>query len=570
MMIDATHPAFSMIVPTYQRRDMVCDTVKAIGRIQYAGRFELVIVVDGSTDGTADALRAIALPFPVTIIEQPNGGLGHARNRGADAASGDILFFLDDDMICEADIVTQHARSYAAGADGVLGNIPLDSGSPPGFLTEGIAVWANKSAEESQSDAPMTPFHMAGGHFSVRKSVFDQLGGFDTTYTVDGNYGQEDADFGVKLLERFDVRFNPEAVSHHRYIVTPRENLQRAYLAGRADVKFARKHPEFARSLFHLNHGAKRATRYFYRPVGRLPLLPKFIGYCAGVMATVALKTPLRSNRQIARIYYAARQVVYWSAVHHHGELSDESHALILCYHAIADHSHDPVLSRYSLAPDQFKRQIDSLQRRGYNFVSGDQLFNSFENGGTLPERAVLLTFDDCYTDMLDAARDILAPRGIPAIAFAVTAVKSGTNEWDQADGIARLELLDPAGLRELSQFGVEIGCHSRTHPVMPELNDQDLSDETVVSATELAGQTGMPARFFAYPYGAHDDRSARAVADAGYDAAFVLADKWARSTNDLHCLPRVEIISLDTPWRFWLKTTWPRMSTFLRSRHFG
>src|SRR5436305_3071863 len=83
----ASWPSFSMVIPTYQRRDVVCEVVRALSRTTYAGKLELIIVVDGSTDGTAEALAAIACPFPVRILEQPNGGASRARNRGAAEAA---------------------------------------------------------------------------------------------------------------------------------------------------------------------------------------------------------------------------------------------------------------------------------------------------------------------------------------------------------------------------------------------------------------------------------------------------------------------------------------------------
>src|SRR4051794_33250117 len=96
-----TAPSFSVVIPTYQRKDVVCDAVRALGKLMYDTHFEVIVVVDGSTDGTAPALRQLGCRFPLRVIEQENGGAAHARNTGAAAATGDILLFLDDDMIAE-------------------------------------------------------------------------------------------------------------------------------------------------------------------------------------------------------------------------------------------------------------------------------------------------------------------------------------------------------------------------------------------------------------------------------------------------------------------------------------
>src|SRR5438045_2289438 len=113
------HPSFSIVIPTYQRRELVCEAVRALCRIKYEGTFEIIIVVDGSTDGTAGALARMEYPVRLRLIEDENGGLAQARNRGASEAQGEILLFLDDDMMCESSILEEHASSYRAGADAV-------------------------------------------------------------------------------------------------------------------------------------------------------------------------------------------------------------------------------------------------------------------------------------------------------------------------------------------------------------------------------------------------------------------------------------------------------------------
>lgn len=70
-------------MPTFQRRDLVCDMVEALWRIDYGGEFEVIVVVDGSTDNSASALRQLDHRGRLQVIEQANHGAAHARNRGA-------------------------------------------------------------------------------------------------------------------------------------------------------------------------------------------------------------------------------------------------------------------------------------------------------------------------------------------------------------------------------------------------------------------------------------------------------------------------------------------------------
>lgn len=564
-----SQPSFSIIVPTYQRRDLVCEMVGALRGLEYPGEIELIVVVDGSTDGTAAALQEMDLPFPKTIISQDNAGLAAARNTGAAAASNEIYFFLDDDMICQPDIVQQHAQSYAAGADAVVGEIPLDSGSPGGFLTQGIAKWAEHSATEARARRELTPFNIYGGQISVRAAVFRELGGFDAGFTENGKYGKEDADFGVRLLRGYRVVHSPAAISWHRYVVTPAEYLRRGFELGRADVRFMRRYPEYAYDLLQRNHATRRSTQLILRPLAAVPVLPYVLTSLTGVLARLVLRSPLRSNRLFAKYFHAVRQIAYWAGIRASGGASAAKPVLILCYHAIADHTGDPVLWDYSIPQAQFERQIAALRRRKFSFIGPDDLLAALDNQRELPDRPVLLSFDDCYSDLPHIALQVLTPDNIPAIAFAVTAMSSGTNEWDQKIGANRLQLLGWDELGELKKHGVTIGCHSRSHRFMPELSDAQLQQETAGAADDFVTAGLDRPRYFAFPYGERDMRCSSAVRDAGYAAAFGLADKRASGEMNRFDLPRVEILASDGPWRFWLKTTLPRLSIVLRWRQY-
>ena len=225
---------------------------------------------------------------------------------------------------------------------------------------------------------------------------------------------------------------------------------------------------------------------------------------------------------------------------------------LVLCYHAIADLSGDPVLADYGIDRDSFSAQLDDLTARGFTFVTPDDLLALLDGGRSVPPKAVLLTFDDCYEELADVARAVLEPRGI---------------EWDQAIGARTLRLLDGAGLKELRRHGVEIGCHSRSHRPMPSVARQDLADELEGAATDIAA-LGLPRpRFFAYPHGQHDEAVRAAARSAGFAAAFGLLSRRVTPESDRFALPRVEILARDRGWRFRFKTSYPRLVRLLRLR---
>ena len=304
-------PSFSIILPTYQRRHLVCEAVNALTRQAYDGSIEIIAVIDGSTDGTAAALAAIKCPFPLRVIEQPNRGQAAARNRGADEATGNVLLFIDDDMICDPDLVQQHARLHQEGADAVTGNIPIHPDSPPGILTDAVA-----SAADWEQRSQLTPFEIYSGQLSVKKSAFDALGGFDEEFCAGGSYGNEDVEFGARLLERFDVRHNPAAISRQLNFVSAREFMDRASQLAVADLKLAAKHPELGRQLFF--HRVARRSRFQRLTYRIFSASPAAAGLAAGAMvrlSELALGTRFRSSPLLARAFIGACSIAYWSNV---------------------------------------------------------------------------------------------------------------------------------------------------------------------------------------------------------------------------------------------------------------
>ncbi len=74
------NPDISIVIPTYQRRDLVLTLLKGIACQDFAGSFEVIVAIDGSRDGTAEAVKTLRPDFPLKVIEQPNLGLARARN----------------------------------------------------------------------------------------------------------------------------------------------------------------------------------------------------------------------------------------------------------------------------------------------------------------------------------------------------------------------------------------------------------------------------------------------------------------------------------------------------------
>lgn len=257
----------SVIVPTFNRRAMVKRTVQSLFAQDFASdRYEIVVVVDGSEDGTAEDLRALKAPCRFSIVEQANGGLAAARNSGAHVARGDLLLFLDDDMLCVPELVAAHAEAHRSTPRAVgFGCIFLSPESPPSLAAECFnrelgAFYLRQRAQ--QADAAEDLEHVFGNS-SLPRRLLEQAGGFDASFRM-----REDLELWVRL-EAMGVRstYVERAVAYQYYCKSGADLIRDSEAFAVADVMFARKHPEARR------HGHLRLlerTPRWKRPLRRI------------------------------------------------------------------------------------------------------------------------------------------------------------------------------------------------------------------------------------------------------------------------------------------------------------
>lgn len=234
----------SVVVPTFNRREMVKRTVESLFAQKFpASQYEIVVVVDGSEDGTADVLRAMKAPCRFSILEQENGGLAAARNSGARVAEGDLLLFLDDDMLCVPELVEAHVEAHRNVARTVgFGCIFLSPESPPSLAAECFnrelgAFYLRQKAQEA--DAVEDLEHVFGNS-SLPRELLREAGGFDEGFRM-----REDLELWVRLAG-MGVRssYVERAVAYQYYAKSGADLIRDSEAFAVADVMFARKHPE--------------------------------------------------------------------------------------------------------------------------------------------------------------------------------------------------------------------------------------------------------------------------------------------------------------------------------------
>jgi hypothetical protein len=110
----------SVVVPTYNRVPQLAHVLSALADQTYSrDLYEIVVVSDGSTDGTDDYLRSIAGPYLV-VATQSNSGPAAARNHGVALASGSLVVFIDDDVVATPRLLERHVESHRSGGDGLV------------------------------------------------------------------------------------------------------------------------------------------------------------------------------------------------------------------------------------------------------------------------------------------------------------------------------------------------------------------------------------------------------------------------------------------------------------------
>lgn len=238
--------AISVVIPTYNRREILSRTLPTIWQQDFPpDQYEVIVVVDGSTDGTAAMLRSLNPPCAFRVLEQPNRGQAAARNAGWRAARGELILFLDDDMQCNRSLIREHASAHDCPEPLVIfGPVPLSLDSLDSPATQ--AWQANSDAvlsRLSRHPEPLWPDDIhVGSNASLPRSILARCGGFDESFSR----MYEDTELGLRLWKmgvRF--RYQPLALACHLYLKSPDELVSDKFWKGKHDVLLSRKHPEY-------------------------------------------------------------------------------------------------------------------------------------------------------------------------------------------------------------------------------------------------------------------------------------------------------------------------------------
>ncbi|MFJ9563281.1 polysaccharide deacetylase family protein [Streptomyces fuscichromogenes] len=209
----------------------------------------------------------------------------------------------------------------------------------------------------------------------------------------------------------------------------------------------------------------------------------------------------------------------------------------ILMYHSVATAPNDATRA-LSVAPEAFAEQMALIGDLGMTPVSTAALAAGWRSGGPLPDRPVLITFDDGYAGVHRHALPVLAKHGFASTLFVSTGWLRGA--YDTGGGLDAM--LDWDQVRELADAGCEIGGHSHTHPQLDQLDDDRLRTELVRCREIVTDELGAEPASFAYPYGYSSRRVRQAVRAAGYAQALAVGNALARRRQGPFALRRVTV----------------------------
>lgn len=193
-------PSISLVVCTRDRRDALRRLLASVDAARRPEAFELVVVDNGSRDGTAEVLaaHAAAAAYPVAVVAEPRPGLGRARNAGIGVAAGEVVAFTDDDCRLERTHLVTLAQAFATHPIDFCGGRILAAGPGDGP----VALNQAPGFCYYLPGRPIAVGQVQGANMAMRGPVLRALGGFDPALGAGTRFRCEDIDVCARALAR--------------------------------------------------------------------------------------------------------------------------------------------------------------------------------------------------------------------------------------------------------------------------------------------------------------------------------------------------------------------------------
>ena len=208
-------PTVDVIIPCYNVEHVVKKCVNSIIAQEYGNTVKIYLINDGSTDNTPNILESFSNNTNITVIlHEQNRGLSTARNAGINAGRGEVICFLDSDMVVKQNWIESHILVLSEkGIIGVIGDIKLPETEVANPLDKYLYD-KRRGARQIGEKGPIKFTYFLFSNTSIKRIVFQKIDLFDEIFS---SYGGEDTDLAIRLWEVYpeSLHFSSKAVSEH-------------------------------------------------------------------------------------------------------------------------------------------------------------------------------------------------------------------------------------------------------------------------------------------------------------------------------------------------------------------
>jgi glycosyltransferase involved in cell wall biosynthesis len=236
----------TVIIPTYNRENILKECLTALFRQTYpSSGFEIIVIDDGSTDGTESVVKKIIANSPVKLryLKQENRGPAAARNAGIKNAQGGIVLFIGDDIIATETLIEEHMKwheSYAENNAAILGFVTWS----PDIKITPFMIWLENGGPQfcyhnlkHGCNVPWSNFWTC--NISLKKEFLLEYGIFDEDFPY---AAYEDIELGYRLYKKgLRLLFNKSAMAYHYHYTSLDDACKRMLKVSRSKYIFSRK-----------------------------------------------------------------------------------------------------------------------------------------------------------------------------------------------------------------------------------------------------------------------------------------------------------------------------------------
>ena len=527
----------------------------------------LIPSLDGDRNGNVARLKKQLQSQTVTDIEiiliigvRPNG---RARNVGAVAAKGKYLVSIDDDVVLGCDdliekLIKPFEDDPKIGLTGTSQQNPVDATPFQKKCSEELERFYSPVVEE-MTDSDLVS-HMC---LAIPRQLYFDIG-MENDFLRRGT----DPDLRYRLINAgYRVVLVPKAWAYHPPPKNMKEIRKIYFRNGKGSVWVKKHFPKLVFETSPDSGSIKDYTKpFWFRVIRRWEnlfgdlLRFRWISFSANLMYQLGILTGTLGDEFTWKIRIKKLlkyTVLPFGFLDHLFHKQGNVLGRVLMYHRIDNYKGTPLV----VTPDLFEKQLKYLVKN-YNVTDLPENQSQAESIPRLKNPWVALTFDDGYRDNLTVATPLLKKYKLGAAFFILPdylaenedECRNNEYEWIKGIGPPNYHIMCKDDVIKMSEYGFKVGAHSLTHPVLSQINREQIENEIKKSKTDLEKIIGKEVTLFAYPFGLADDLSdevLEVIKEAGFSVALTAQYGSVKRGTDPFTWPRMNIDPSDDLFLF-------------------